>query len=145
MAQSALSITEQLEAMCADVRRGMHSANLRIQLLPAALMRVLDTVMRGDAQALHALIFDVAGESISLAAGASVQGGQAMQAVGLAQAMELHARRQAHAASNVEVDDWTAATRLLHAHQTAMKSWIHTGKSTVLPHGDLAQMGGELL
>src|SRR5690606_20809802 len=119
--------TQSLRKMADEVLRGISGAQIRKMVLPSQLISMQETLASGDAEAVSFLMRDVVGEGLSLAAGSSLSGGSAMEALSLAQAqcfIDLRARQE-----RVRHDDLAGLVKLVNAHRESLIEWVSTGQA----------------
>src|SRR5690554_4714740 len=114
-----------LRAMTAEIMRGVTGANLGAMLVPSQIIQVQRGLSTGDAEVVSFIMRDVIGEGLSLAAGGSALGGEAMQALSLAQAQCLVQLRLQQ--GPISENDFTAIAALMSAHRDSLIEWVRTG------------------
>lgn len=121
------SEVEQLRALIADTAKGIDGVGLRRSLRPQQILDVTNTLRTGDAKALSLMMRDVAGEAVSLGAGHSTMGPQAMEAISDAQSQCLVQLRESTAHFDNYPSEELAAQKLLSDHQESLLKWVQSG------------------
>ena len=133
-----------LDQMLSSMKAGIDGINLRRLMIPHNLESASTVINHGSAAQVDHLMRDILGESLGLAAGSSLLGSQAMQALGLAQAQCF---------TRMRIDDVGQASlirssRLMSKHVQQLRSWVSNGcmpNELVSSPSDLTRIGQELL
>lgn len=138
-----------LQTLVAGINKGMSGVGLRREMKPETLMRVVQVLNHGSASEISHLMRDVCGESISLAAGSSSFGPEALKALSDAQAQCAIALRSELPEADAYSAEWIRAADLLEAHQACLMAWVASGKaesdSPESTPSDLTMIGMEFL
>ena len=138
----------KLRLLIKEIQKGVEGIGLRRQLRPENVMRVSTSLRDGGRDEISQLMKDVAGESLSLCAGSSMFGAQAMDAISDAQAESiLHLRNQLRP-FDLKPTIEAGARQLLLAHQESLLHWVETGVAgSDYPQepSDLTQIGQKIL
>lgn len=120
-------VSNRIQQMMADLSLGLRSAGLRRLLVPERVIRITETLLSGNEDEISKLMMDVAGEAISLSAGHTPGGVEAIKAIGVAQAEALiNIRRSINLDSHPSGE--LMARNLLTSYQSEMISWIENGR-----------------
>jgi hypothetical protein len=140
---------QSLQLLVEGINKGMSGVGLRREMKPETLLRVVQVLNHGSAAEISHLMRDVAGESISLAAGSSSSGPAALKALSDAQAQCAIALRSELPAADAYTAEWKRAADLLEAHQACLMAWVASGKaesdSPEAGPSDLTMIGMEFL
>jgi hypothetical protein len=139
---------EHLEKMLADVRTGMLSAGLRRVALPGKVLQIIDVLTTGDSEKISTLMRDVVGESVSLTAGVSEYGPEAIAAIGVAQSEVYVAVRDQNKTAIPEHKKIAITKRSLSTHIETLLQWVRDGSLNLQlkdPPRDLVGIGRDFL
>lgn len=140
-------VANRIHQMMADLSLGLRSAGLRRLLVPERVISITEVLLSGNESEISNLMIDVAGEAISLSAGHTPGGVEAIKAIGVAQAAALINIRQS---TNLDFHPSRElmARNLLTNYQSEILSWIENGRlMSDLPDSpsDLTMIGREFL
>lgn len=148
--QEARQHTQALRDLSAQVIKGLSSAQIRRMVLPSQLIKLQEAILNGDAQAISFIMRDVAGEAISLAAGGSLHGGAAMEAISLAQAQCFVDIRAQYA--DLKIENISAMADIMASHRQSLIEWVDTGTAgsdqsrlVIQQESDLTRIGHHFL
>lgn len=139
----------QLRRYIDSMYKGLRGANIMRMVLPHQIGKATEALRNGDAEGVSFLMLDVAGEAISVAAGPTAEGGQALSIFSLIQAQSLiNLRNTTKPFDDPSLTSSQAAQKLLKDHQESLFVWVRTGVSNTdatEDESDLTRIGRHVL